>query len=119
MATAAEIRKRIGELARELVAVERKDGAVREASFAELEEAAVVVGDIVGVEMLAQELACASERDSKCPTCSRQGLRKGERERVIHTRRGDVNFVEPEFYCPGCRRAFFPSVGGARAGRGV
>lgn len=119
MATAAEIRERIRELARELAAVERKDGVVREASFAELEEAAVAAGDAIGVEILEQELACASTCDGECPTCGRRGLRKGEHERVIHTRRGEVKFAEPEFYCPGCRRAFFPSVGSAGTGRCV
>jgi penicillin-binding protein 1A len=42
------------------------------------------------------------------------------RERTVQTRRGlDVPLSEAECYCPGCRRAFFPSVETAGSGRGL
>lgn len=118
MATAAEIRSRVREFARELVAEQgRPEAGAGLALFTVLEDAAVAVGDALAGEIIEQELARSSEHGHDCPRCRQRGLRKGERERIIQTRRGEVKFAEPEFYCPRCRRAFFPSVGGVGLGR--
>jgi hypothetical protein len=45
-----------------------------------------------------------------CPDCGRAGQHVGQREREILTTRGPTSLVEPECYCPACRRHFFPSV---------
>ena len=43
-----------------------------------------------------------------CPTCGKPGQYKGQRERPLIGRRGPVAIAEPEYFCPACRRAFFP-----------
>lgn len=91
-----------------------------EALITIIEEIAVAVGDAVAQAIIRRKLeadsACA---DPHCPECGERGLRKGGRDRTILTRRGEVEFTEPECYCRRCRRSFFPSVAGVGAGRGL
>jgi hypothetical protein len=55
-----------------------------------------------------------------CPRCGFEGKRIKQRERRLQSRRGlDVPLSEQECYCPGCRRAFFPSVQSSGSGRGL
>ena len=81
-----------------------------------LEDAAMAVGDAVTQQILSHQLSSAPEQYHDCPTCGMRGLKKGHRPRVLQSRRGEVQFSEPEFYCKKCRRSFFPSVGGLGAG---
>lgn len=122
MASAAELelRERIQQLAQLLIA-EQAGPQKREGVplFTTLEDAAIAIGDAITKEVVEQELARLQEQNHECPKCGGGGLRKGARERVIQTRRGEVKFTEPEFYCPRCRRAFFPSVGSVGLGRGL
>ena len=118
MATTEEIRGQVRDFARKL----RAEQGPREERpgvplFTILEDAAIAVGDAVTEELIEQELALHAEHGCDCPKCGQPGLRKGEREREVQTRRGKVKFTEPEFYCPRCRRAFFPSLGSDGAGR--
>ena len=119
-ATELELRERIQELARLLLA-EQAAPVKREGVplFTTLEDAAIAIGDALTKEVVERELARQSEHTAECPQCGGGGLRRGARERVIQTRRGEVKFTEPEFYCPQCRRAFFPSVGSVGVGRGL
>jgi hypothetical protein len=87
--------------------------------FTTLEDAAIAVGDAITKELVELVLARQAEQSHECPQCGQRGLQKGERERVIQTRRGEVKFTEPEFYCPRCRRAFFPSLGSSGSGCGL
>jgi hypothetical protein len=111
MATATEIRRRMRELAQELLRLEQETAESRPevARFTVLEDAAVAVGDAITAEIMERELSLEAECRGDCPGCGQRGLKKGERQRVLQTRRGEVKFAEPEFYCPRCRRAFFPS----------
>lgn len=118
MASTEEIRQQVREFARKLMAEqsphERQPGVPL---FTVLEDAAITIGDAVTQELIEQELAVHGEPGCDCPQCGQRGQRKGERERPVQTRRGQVKFTEPVFYCPLCRRDFFPSVGSDGAGR--
>jgi hypothetical protein len=95
-----------------------------EALFTIIENLALAAGDAISLEIFEQklhELECGGEPGTdRCPECDRVGKHVGYREREITTRRGlDVPLRERECYCPGCRRAFFPSVSGTRPGGGL
>jgi hypothetical protein len=81
-----------------------------------LEDAAMAVGDQIAREILRVRYEACPEEQAACPGCGKPGLKKGHRKRRLATRRGEVEFDEPEFYCKKCRRSFFPSVGGVGAG---
>jgi len=106
----------------EQAAAERglEEEAGDEALITIIEDIAVAVGDAVAQAIVRRKLeAEAVCADPRCPECGEHGMRKGDRERTILTRRGEVEFTEPESYCRQCRRSFFPSVAGAGAGRGL
>jgi|SRR3954471_10392960 hypothetical protein len=81
-----------------------------------LEDAAMAIGDAVTQEILSHQLSGVPEQDHPCPICGSPGLKKGHRQRVLQSRRGEVQFSEPELYCKKCRRSFFPSVGSLGTG---
>lgn len=90
---------------------ERAEGA---ALFTVIEDLALTAGDAVSLEVFSQQLAELSADEKPvdcCPTCGRVGQQAKRRERDITTRRGlPVPLPERACYCPGCRRAFFPSA---------
>lgn len=96
---------------------EAQDG---EARFTTIETLALAAGDAVSLEVFEQQLAESGLGPPHCPRCGFEGQRVKQRERTVQTRRGlDVPLSEQECYCPGCRRAFFPSVPSPGAGRGL
>lgn len=89
-----------------------------EARFTTIETLALAAGDAVSLEVFEQQLAECGLGPPHCPHCGFEGQRAKQRERTVQTRRGlDVPLSEQECYCPGCRRAFFPTVQSARLGR--
>jgi hypothetical protein len=122
MATIEELRQRVEEFARELIAREGlsadKPGV---ALWTVWEEAACDLGDAFAREILHQQVlrTAPAEQPHWCPECGAAGLWKKQRKRTIQTRRGVVPITEPECYCKRCRRSFFPSVGGTRSGGGL
>jgi hypothetical protein len=122
MADHSKLRTRLAAVVREFLAEEgllAAAGPGTQSLFAELEDAAVEVGDALTREVLQQELAARGEVACQCPTCGAAGLRKKERQRSIQTRRGAVPVTEVECYCRRCRRSFFPSVPGVGTGAGL
>lgn len=74
-----------------------------------IENRAVQIGDAVTAELLKQKSADRPvEDESRCPQCGKLGRYRGQRQREMIGRRGAVTIVEPEYYCPCCRKAFFP-----------
>jgi hypothetical protein len=74
-----------------------------------VESRAVEIGDAVAAELVrrkSRDRVVANE--SCCPGCGRLGRYRGQREREMTSRRGPVTITEPEYYCPCCRKAFFP-----------
>jgi hypothetical protein len=114
MAITQELNERIAAFARELAA---EMGAVddREAlSWLDaIEMQAVAIGDAVSVELLRQKSTDrpTSQQESTCPQCGQLGRYRGRRARELVSRRGPVTIREPEYYCPCCRKAFFPLTG--------
>ncbi len=114
-------RQRLGELAREAKNI--LGGAVgpegKPLTFAQLEEECIEAGDLFTALMLQERVANRNceQLATGCPTCQREGaLRREDEVRVLQTDRGDVVLREPTYYCPACRRAFFPSDGGIGPG---
>ncbi len=111
MATTQEIKERIAAFAREL-AVDLGDVDDSDAlSWLDaIETRTVEIGDAMYAELVKQTSADRSTDDeSTCPTCGEPGRYQGQRERVLIGRRGPVTITEPEYFCPACRRAFFPA----------
>ncbi len=79
--------------------------------FTTIENLALAAGDAASLEWLSQQLPKEVEAPPKCPHCGEVAQYCKERERTLETRRGlQAPLSEPQCYCPGCRRAFFPSV---------
>ena len=111
MATTPEMQVRIEALVREIV---EEFGDVDDSNALSwldaVETRAVEIGDAVARELLKRKAAdcVASEDESICPTCGQPGRYRGQRERLLITRRGPTTITEPEYFCPCCRKAFFP-----------
>lgn len=116
MGLSAKDRKRMQELGGEI----RKifGGAVRDdgtpKTFDELERESIEVGDSIASAMLEANVRDGEEPSSvcRCPKCNRLGPRCEEEEpRILQTDRGEVSWLEAEYFCRRCRRSFFPSDG--------
>jgi hypothetical protein len=81
-----------------------------------IETRAVEIGDAVTSELLKQKSSTrrAEEQESTCPQCGQVGRYQGGRKRELVGRRGPVSISEPEFFCPCCRKAFFPEYANDR-----
>jgi len=91
-----------------------------EAKFTTIETLALAAGDAVSLEVFEQQLAESGMGPPHCPRCGFEGKRIKQRDRTLQTRRGlNVPLNERECFCPGCRRAFFPSVQSFGPGRGL
>ena len=111
MATTHEMKQRIEAFAREL---SEEFGEVDDSDafswLDAIETRAVEIGDAVAAELLKQKSADrpVEEDESICPKCGQVGQYKGRRSRELIGRRGPVVIAEPEYFCPCCRKAFFP-----------
>jgi len=112
MATTQEMKERIAALAREMV---EEFGEVDDSDALSwldaIESRAVEIGDAVAAELVKQKSADrpVEEDESTCPKCGKLGQYRGQRERPLVTRRGATTIIEPEYFCPCCRKAFFPA----------
>lgn len=111
MAVTPEIKERIAAFARELA---EELGEVDESGALSwldaIESQAVEIGDAMSTELLERrsaELPTSSD-ESTCPQCGKLGRYQGQRQRELIGRRGPVTLSEPEYFCPACRRDFFP-----------
>jgi hypothetical protein len=117
MATTDEIKERIAafacELAEELGEVDDRDAL---SWLDAIETQAVEIGDAVSVELLRRKSTDrpAADEQSPCPQCGKPGRYHGQRKRELIGRRGPVTIAEPEYFCPCCRKAFFPDDQGDR-----
>jgi hypothetical protein len=125
MATMGQFQERLRAAVREALRKVLAEGDLPpaeegEARFTTIETLALAAGDAVSLEVFEQQLAECGLGNPHCPRCGCEGRRVKQRERTLQTRRGlDVPLSEEECYCPGCRRAFFPSGQTAGAGRGL
>lgn len=125
MATIEQFQQRLRQAIREavqetLAAGDLPEGQEGEARFTTIETLALAAGDAVSLEVFEQQLTECGLSPPHCPHCGFEGQLVKQRERTLQTRRGlEVALSEQECYCPGCRRAFFPSVQRSWSGRGL
>jgi hypothetical protein len=125
MATIEQFQERLRRAVREalqkvLAEGDLPEGGEGEARFTTIETLALAAGDAISLEVFEQQLAESGMGPPHCPHCGFEGQRIKQRDRTVQTRRGlEVPLSEQECYCPGCRRAFFPSVQSSRFGRGL
>lgn len=118
MAITRDLRDRIQTLAR--VLTEEKWAAegqpsLLEKRFVEIEDEACEVADALAREVMRlmatrQADAVSGMADACCPGCRRAAKPREAEPRSLLTRRGDVEWQEPSYYCTYCRKSFFPSV---------
>ena len=55
-----------------------------------------------------------------CPGCQQSTMPRDPEPRIVTTAVGIAEWSEPHYFCPKCRKSFFPSVqeSGTRSGRG-
>lgn len=108
----SELKVRISGFVNQLA--EREHKRLRAAgTFVDLEELACEIGDEVTRQLLAGQLAQRSQEvaDSgwqPCPDCGQSSSRSDPHHRQLDSSRGQIEYDEPAFHCPTCRRAFFP-----------
>ena len=85
-------------------------------TFRQIEAAAVQEGDRVARWFLEKRLEteraeCDSSVGCACPICGNSARPKegGPEPREIVTKPGRISFERLGFYCPSCRKVFFPS----------
>ena len=118
MATSREFQCRIEEFARRLgEEFGEVDGSDGDCWLDAVENRAVAVGDAVSAALMAQQSASRQpvDEESTCPQCGKTGRYCGDRQRELLSRRGPVTIGEPEYFCPCCRKAFFPDDRGDRS----
>lgn len=111
MASTDLIRERIAAFARE---ISEELGEVDDSNALSwldaIENQAVEIGDAVAAALVEKNARHGPvEEESICPGCGKEGRYEGLRERELVTRRGPATIAEPEYFCPCCRKAFFPS----------
>ena len=94
------------------------DGPALGTSLASLEKAVEAVRLALSEQILHQALSrqalvySSAPPDSVCcPGCHRPPRPRPLEPRVVRTDVGTAQWLEPHYYCPKCRKAFFPSVG--------
>ncbi len=112
MASSTELGCRIDEFVRELAEEFGELPESDEPLITRIEDRAIEIGDAVMAKMMERGLQPRPSTAGQecCPTCGRPGHRKGNRGRLLQTRRGKVRLEEPEYYCFDCRKSFFPDV---------
>lgn len=116
----AEVSRRIASVADEIVAeLGELDASQGTCWFDAIEREAVAIGDAVSRALMARRAAQreAEASEAICPDCGGAGRRQADRERELITRRGPATIREPQYFCPCCRKDFFPAD--PRAGRGA
>ena len=116
MTTTDPIQERIEAFARQLC---EELGEVDDSNalswFDAVEDRAVEIGDAVATALVEKNTTSRPvEDESTCPQCGKPGRFQGTRQRKLLTRRGPATIAEPEYFCPCCRKAFFPDDQGDR-----
>jgi hypothetical protein len=93
------------------------DGPAWGTKLTEIEDLFCAIREVLSEKMVADALArqAASQAQGppvyhRCPGCQQPLVCADSNERVVETRAGDAEWLEPEGYCDRCRRSFFPSI---------
>jgi hypothetical protein len=112
MATRQKLECRIAEMVRQLGdELEEVDASVGDCWLDAVENRAAEIGDAISRALIAEQSRRrpATAAESNCPQCGKTGRYVGDRERELISRRGSTTIVEPKYFCPCCRKDFFPS----------
>jgi len=112
MAISREMQRRIELMARQLCdEASDVDESEGDCWLDAVENRAIEISDAIHAAVVARqaEQRVPMDKESICPECGQTGGYRGQRERELITRRGPTRMAEPEYYCPACRRAFFPA----------
>jgi YgiT-type zinc finger domain-containing protein len=81
-------------------------------TLSQIEELALAARSEMSQELtsglLEQQASGTRSELPACPNCGQQMRPKGQKQRYLRTRSGDVRLQRPYFYCPHCRRGYFP-----------
>lgn len=82
-------------------------------TFVELEELACEIGDEVTRQLMAGQLHQRSDEAARCPSqpcpdCGQASSRFEFQHRRLDSLRGKIEYDDPAYRCPACRRDFFP-----------
>jgi hypothetical protein len=106
---------RIKALVAAMLAEEEAEGLdVEHETIDDIEDAMIRIGDAVAREVGIQKLAHHTGEASgpcSCPHCGHAGVHLKRHSRELISSRGNVPLTEAKYYCPKCRRNFFPSDG--------
>jgi hypothetical protein len=116
-AAADPIRPLIEELAKDLVdRLYGHHGPAWGTKLTEIEDTVLAVRQVLSEKMLDEALSrqasTAEDRPNLfrcCPTCGREVEPADPDPRIIATRAGEAEWLEPSSNCRKCRRSFFPS----------
>jgi hypothetical protein len=116
--TAADpVRPLIEDLAKELVdRLYGHQGPAWGTKLTEIEDTVLAVRQVLSEKMLDEALArqASSTEDRPgplrcCPKCAGEVEPDDPEPRIMATRAGEAEWLEPSTYCRKCRRSFFPS----------
>jgi hypothetical protein len=84
-------------------------------TFTEIEDTGVEIGDALTCAVVGQSLQRQAARGGDttslvCAVCGRGSEQDEVEPRIVRTRRGETQWLEPKGYCKHCRKAFFPAV---------
>ncbi|NIS80816.1 MAG: hypothetical protein GTO14_11535, partial [Anaerolineales bacterium] len=108
----SELTTRISGIVRQLA--EQEHQRLRAAgTFVELEELACEIGDEVTRQLMSGQLVersneVADAGSQPCPDCGQSTSQADTEQRKLDSSRGPIEYYEPAYHCPSCRRAFFP-----------
>jgi len=98
----------------EQLAREHQQELAAAGTLVDLEELTAWIGDECGRQLCENELTDRSGRAAKleqceCPKCGSLCPRGDPEPVVLQGLRGEIAFSQPSYFCPRCRRSFFPS----------
>lgn len=92
------------------------DGPAWGTKLTELEDMVLAVRQVLSEKMLdealqrqANTVASRPQALRGCSTCGQEVEADDPEPRIVHTRGGEAEWLEPATYCNRCRRSFFPS----------
>jgi len=82
-------------------------------TLVDLEELTCRIGDEVARRLCEHELVGRGDRAmeeafAKCPDCGEPSMLCTAEPALLQGMRGELAYRQPRYYCPGCRRSFFP-----------
>jgi len=88
------------------------DESTAEPDMTQIEEVILVLRKRIG-ERMAQAVLARQEKGQPaerihCPECEKEMENKGQKESDVETRVGSLKIERNYYYCPRCRRGFFP-----------